>query len=146
MEIVSALIANEEATVALQPGDVALDDPAMPSELGAGVDARASDPWGDVAVAEGVTPGAAVVGLIGVRLGRSSAWVSARALARRDGVEGREEHGPLVDVRRRLEADQRDAPAVAHQVVLRPRLASIGRVRADRLGWWSPTCLLAGRR
>ena len=134
MEIVPALVADKEATVAVQPGEVAFDDPAVPSELGAGVEAGAGDPWGDVAASEGVSSGTAVVGLVGVQLGRSPAWASARALDRGDGVDRIEQDGPLVDVRGGLEADQRDAPAVAHQVVLRPRLAAVGRVRADRLG------------
>ena len=134
MEIVPALVADEEAAVAVQPGEVALDNPAVPSELGAGIDAGAGDPRGDVAASEGVTSGATVVGLVGVQLGRSPAWSSAWAFDRRDGVDRIEEHRPLVDVRGRLEADQRDAPAVAHQVVLRPWLAAVGGVRTDRLG------------
>ena len=34
VEIVPALVADEEAAVAVQPGEVALDNPAVPSELG----------------------------------------------------------------------------------------------------------------
>jgi hypothetical protein len=134
MEVVAALVTDEEATVAVQPGEVALDDPAVPSELGAGIDPGAGDSRDDVAATKGVASGAAVVRLIRVQLGGSSAWAPARALDRRAGVDGSEKDGPLVDVRGRLEADQRDAPAVAYQMVLRPRLAAISGVRPDGLG------------
>jgi hypothetical protein len=86
-----------------------------------------------MAALEGCPSGAAVVGHVGVQLGRPTARPSVRALDRRDGVDGFEEDGPLVDVCGGLEADERDALAVAHQMVLRPRLASIGRVRPHGL-------------
>ena len=134
VEIIAALEANEESAVAMQPGEAAFDNPAVPAELGAGVDAWTSDPRGDVPATQGVASGAAVVGLVGVQLGRPSAWSTSGTSDRRDGVDGIQEHGPLVDVGGRLETDQRDPLSVGHQVVLRPWLAAVGRGRADGLG------------
>jgi len=42
-KVVAALETNEDAPVALQPGEVALDDLAVPSEFRLRLDARAGD-------------------------------------------------------------------------------------------------------
>jgi len=134
VQIVAALEANEEATVAVQPGKVAFDDPAVTTEPGGGVEAGAGDPRGDVSATERVASGAAMVGLVGVELGWTSARSATGALDGWDGVDGSEEHRPLVDVGGRLKARQRDALTIAHQMILRSWLAAIGRVRPHGLG------------
>jgi hypothetical protein len=133
VEIVAAFVADEEASVAVEPGEGALHDPPVPAEFGLGVDARASDARGDVAPPERSASGAAGVGLVGVQLGGASARATAGPLGRRDRVDGVEEDGPLVDIGGRLEADERDALPLGHQMVLGPGLAPIRGVRADRL-------------
>ena len=138
MEIVATLVADEEATVAVEPGESTLHDPPMASELRLGVDAWTSDTRGDVSAAERVTSGAAVVGLVAVEFGGSSARPTARAFDRWDRIDGIQEDGPLVDIGSRLETDEGDALPIRYQMVLGSRFAPIGWIRADRLGRWPP--------
>lgn len=138
MEIVAPLEANEKSSVAVQPGEVAFDDPAMAAERGAGLDTLASNAWGDVPTAEGSTPRAGLIRLVGVELVRASTRSAAWALDGRDLVNEIQEHGALVDVRASQAADQRDALPLAHHMVLRPWSAAISRARADVLGRWPP--------
>ena len=134
MEIVPSLEADQQASVAVQPGEVALDDPAVTAEPGLGVDTLAGDPWGDATPSEGGAPLAGIVGLVGVELVGAAPWPTPRALDRRDRVDHVEEDGALVDVRRRLKADERDPLPVTREVVLRPWFAAVGGVRPHGLG------------
>ena len=138
VQIVATLEANEETTIAVQPGKVAFDDPAVPTEPGRGVEAGAGDPWGGMSATESVASGAAMVRLVGVELGWTSARSTTGALDGWAGLDGIEEHRPLVDVGGRREAHQRDAPTVADQMIFRSWLAAIGRVRPHGLGGRPP--------
>src|SRR5688500_12432431 len=67
----AALVAAGEPAVAGQPGQRAFDDPAVPAELLAGLDAAAGDPGRDL---PGTQPGpqmVVVVALVGVQPARS---------------------------------------------------------------------------
>ena len=133
MEVIASFVANEEAAIAVQPGEGTLDDPTVASELRFRLDAGASDARGDVSASERLAPGTAVVGLVGVEFGGASARATTRTFDRRNGIDGIEEHGSLIDIGGRLEAHQRDALSVGYQMVLRPGLTTVGRVRADGL-------------
>ena len=126
------LVAHAEAAAAEQPGERALDHPAVSPEPLAGVDPAAGDPWGDAASAEGTAQVRGVVGLVGVQLGRALARTTrlpSWADDRRDGVDEREQLRRVVGVGRREADGQRDAVAIHHQVVLGARLAAVDRVR-----------------
>jgi hypothetical protein len=63
-----ALVAQGQPPVARQPGHGALDDPAVPSELVAGLGSLAGDADGDATVADPGAQLSVVVGLAGVQL------------------------------------------------------------------------------
>jgi hypothetical protein len=134
VEIVAAFVADEEASVAVEPGEGALHDPPVSAEFRLGVDARASDARGDVPSTQGVATGATGVGFVGVQLRGASARATARPRDRRDRVDGVQKDGPLVDIGGRLEADERDALPLGYQMVLGARFGPVGGVRADCLG------------
>jgi energy-coupling factor transporter ATP-binding protein EcfA2 len=138
VEVVEPLVADEEASVAMQPGEGALDDPAVAAEFGRGLDALARDARGDASGFESGPAVAGIVGLVGVELVWAVPRGAVRLPDRRDRVDDVQEHRALVDVRRRQEAGQRDALPIGHQMVLGTRFAAIGRVGADRLGRWPP--------
>ena len=135
MNIGAALVADGEATVAREPGQGALDDPAMSAELLAGVDALASDAAPDPAPMEVASAPGEVVRLVGVELQRTLARAAGAATwaeDRWDAVDQRLEEARVVQVRRREADDQGDAPAVDHKMALRARFAAIRRIRPGR--------------
>src|SRR5688500_13828228 len=97
-----ALVADEQAAVAVQPGEGALGDPPVAAEALARVDAAAGDARDDVPAPERVAAAAEVVRLVGVELRGAPARAArpvARPLERRDGVDQALEDGALVHVR-----------------------------------------------
>jgi hypothetical protein len=138
MKVVAALEANEEATVAVQPGEATFDDPAVAAEFGAGVDARPGDPRRDVSATEGRAARAASVGLVSMQLVRASARPATRALDGWDSIDDVKQDRPLVDIGGGQEADQGDTLSVGYQMVFGPWSATIGRVRANGLGQRPP--------
>ncbi len=49
MEVGAALVTDAQPLEGVQPGEAALDDPALSAQAGAVGDAAAGDPWGDTA-------------------------------------------------------------------------------------------------
>src|SRR3990172_10040677 len=66
----ATIVAGAEAANGFEPGKVALDNPAMPAEPFAGVDAPTGDPRGDAARPTGGPALPKVVALVGVHLER----------------------------------------------------------------------------
>jgi hypothetical protein len=113
-------------------GQRTLDDPPVPPEARPGLDAPARDTVLDPAPGARLAAAAVVVPFVGMQLrGPSARSAAAPGPDRRDGVEQRLEHPAVVDVRRRQRDRERDALPVDEDVVLRSRLALVGRVRAD---------------
>jgi hypothetical protein len=87
-----AFVAQGEAAVSGEPGHGAFDDPAVPAEFLAGLDAFAGDADLDSAVADPAPQVGLVVGLVGVQLGGLAPAWAAPGLDRRDchdqGLEG----------------------------------------------------------
>src|SRR3712207_20134 len=80
VEFRAALVAHQQAAVAVQPGEAALGYPTVPAELGAGLDPAARDPRGDVAAAQHAAAAAGVVALVGVQLRRAPARAPRRSV------------------------------------------------------------------
>jgi len=136
MEVGVPFVADGEATAAVEPGDSALDHPAMAAELGAGLDALAGDAAEDAPASEGGAASSAVVRLVGVELAGSDARATgARPLDRLDALQQVLEDGAVADVGGGEVDGQRDAVAVNQEVALRARLAPIGRARP---GFFAP--------
>lgn len=129
MDVGAALVANEQASKSMKPGDGALDDPALASEALAALDSGACDAAADAAHAQVKSVALGVVGLVRVQLFRPSLG-SANASC--DGSDSREHHAErraVVDVRSRdLRRAEREPVAVRDDVVLAAETAAIGRV------------------
>ena len=128
----ATIVAGAEAAHGVEPGKVALDNPAMPAEPFAGVDAPTGDPRGDAARPTGGPALPKVVALVGVHLERPALRPAARAaFQRRDRVQHRVEDHTVIYVRRREERGKRNAFGVDHKMALAARSALIRRIRAD---------------
>ena len=139
MDIGASLVADRQPPEATQPGQRALDDPAVPSQALAGVDALARDAHPDMAMPQGGATAGDIVGLIRVEFGGTSAALSAGTLDGRNGIEQLLEDHRLVPVSAGQERGERDAGPVDHNMALRARFAAIRWIRPDEL-----TPLLAG--
>ena len=131
MDIGAPFIANRQPPIAVEPGQGALDHPAMPTESFAGVDALAGDAHPDVAAAQGLAAARIVIPLVGMQLGGALAAPSVRLPDRRNGIDQVREDDGVMAVGAGEEAGERDAGPVAHNVALRARFAAIRRVGTD---------------
>jgi hypothetical protein len=136
MQRVIAFVAHEQATVAVQPGEIALHDPAIPSEVLTRVDALTGDAGDDAAAAEQGSVAAGGIAQIGVQLIGPLAWAAGLAvglLERWDGIDQALQDGALVHVGRRAEGGQWCPVSVDYEMVMSARLPAVGRVR-PRIG------------
>ena len=112
MDVVAAVGADEEASAVVEPGEGALDDPAMPAEPGAVFGLASGDHWFDPALPD--EPAVLVVVVAAVceqRLGSSSRTADATADGRHP-VEKLDQLGDVVAVA----AGQRDRQGDARGV------------------------------
>ncbi len=114
-----------------QPSEGALDDPAMPPELGTALDAASGDARGDGASpALGSAP-AMVVTLVGVQLVRPVAWTASAAGAHaRHRVQGWRQHHAVVAMSPAQRQAERRAARVDDEVALAARPTPVRRVGA----------------
>ena len=77
MDVGAALIAGAEPFEGVQPGEAALDHPALLAQAGAVGDAAAGDPRCDPALAEPTAVDVVVVAAVGEQLARSAAGPAA---------------------------------------------------------------------
>jgi hypothetical protein len=128
-----ALVAYGQPAEAREPGQRALDHPAVPTQPLRALDTSAGDPGSDAPPPGGSAATVKIVAFVGVELGRPSAR-PARALPdRRHGVDQWLEAPAVVLVRRTERESERDAVRVHEDVALGARLPAVGRVRACRL-------------
>ncbi len=113
MDVGAALVAGAEPFEGVQPGEAALDHPALLAQAGAVGDAAAGNARRDAALAELTAVDVVVVAAVGEQLARSAAGSSAAAADRRDGVDQRNQLGDVVAVAAGEADGQRDAPGVA---------------------------------
>jgi hypothetical protein len=135
-QVGTALVADAEAATAEQPGERALDYPAMPSQSLAGLHPPARNPRRDTAGAQGTPEEGGVVGLVGVQFAGALAgatWSSSWSDDRGDGINEGEQLGRVVGIGRRETDRQRDTVPIHHQVVLGPGFATVDRVRPSLL-------------
>ena len=130
MDVGAPLVADREAAEAVEPGQRALDHPAVPAQPLAGVDAPSGDAGRDGAGAALPAAAAVIVGLVGVELVGALARPASPVAHAGHGVQGRRQHHAVVPVGRAQAHPERRAPAVDHKVALRARFAAIRRVRA----------------
>lgn len=107
-----SFLADREPSVTGEPGEGAFDLPSVPAETIVAVDAAASDPRHDPALAQAT---------------RFASSRSTAGLDRGNGVEHRAQHGAVVGVRCRDADDQRNSLGFGQDVDLRPLLAAVDR-------------------
>src|SRR6476646_1041331 len=130
-----ALVAHQEAAVAVLPGEAAFDHPAVASKPLAGLAAAAGDPRGDAPAAESGAVAAGRVPQVRVQFTGPSPRPAAAAtgrLERGDSVHQAFQYGALVHVGRGAEGGQRGALPIDYQMVGGPRLAPVGRIGPSR--------------
>src|SRR3954447_17058287 len=132
VDVITALVPDDQPTAAGDPGQRTVDDPSMPAEALAALDPAPGDPGDDAPLPAGAAAAGVIVRLIGVQLLRSPPGPAARLADRRHGVERLLEHDAVVDVGGREQDRQRDALPVHDEVALAARLAAVGRVRPGR--------------
>jgi hypothetical protein len=118
VEVGAAFVARAQPLEGVQPGEAALDHPAVSAEAGAVGDPAAGDPRGDAAGAQLAAVDVVVVAAVGEQLPGAPAGPAASAPDRRNGVDQRDELGDVVAVAAGEADGERDAAGVADQVVL----------------------------
>src|SRR5947209_3506740 len=133
MQGVVAVVAHQQAAVAVQPGEGAFNDPPIAPQFLAGLDAASGNARDDVPLAEQGPVLSGVVTLVGVQLAWSSprsAWPVVGLAQGRDGIHQACQQGALIHVGGGGEDHQGCPTALGHQMMLAAGLAPIGRVRA----------------
>jgi hypothetical protein len=132
VDLLAAVIANEESLELVQPGEGALDDPAGAAEPGAVLGLASGDLWSDPALAQPVAVSGVVVAAVRSQALGSSARPADAATHRWHRVDERDQLRDVVAVAARNRPGERDPRRVDQQVVLRPVSGSINRARARR--------------
>jgi hypothetical protein len=141
MQISPSLVAHRESSEAIEPGQRPLDDPPVPSEAFARVDAATGDPREDATRTAGGTTAREVVAFVRMQLVRAMAWptsCTARLADRRDRVQGGFQPPRVMHVGRRERHGEGDPLAVDHQMALRPRFCPFAAIRRIRPGVLAP--------
>lgn len=132
MDLVAAVVADEQAFVVVQPGEGAFDDPADAAEAGAVLGLAAGDLRLDVARAEFAAVLVVVVAAISGDAVGPSARPADLAAHRRHALDQRDYLGDVVAVAAGDRPGERDPGRVDEKVMLRAASGSINRARARR--------------
>ena len=112
MDVVAAVCADEQPAVVVEPGEGALDDPAVAAESGAVFGLAASDERLDAALPDEPPVFVVVVAAVSDQRPRPASWAANSAAHRRDAVEQFEQLRDVVAVAAGERPGERDAAAV----------------------------------
>jgi hypothetical protein len=130
VDVGAAFVADEQPFELVQPGEAALDDPAVAAEAGAVLGLAAGDLGFDPALPE--QP--AVLVVVVAAVGAQPLWPPTRstddAAHARHGVDQRDQLGDVVAVAAREREGKRESARIDEEVVLRAGSASVHRARA----------------
>jgi hypothetical protein len=132
VDLVSAVVADEQPLEVVQPGEGALDDPAGAAEAGAVLGLPARDLRADAASTQLAPVAVVVVATVGGDSLRPPARAADAAAHRRHSVDEREQLGYVVAVAARDRPGERDPGRVDQKVVLGAGSGSINRARPRR--------------
>ena len=132
MDLGSAVVADEQSLVLVEPGEGALHDPAVTADPGAVLGLAARDLGLDLALPEQPPVLVVVVAAVGGHAVGSPAGTADRAAHRRYAVDERDQLGDVVTVAAGDRPRERCSVAVDKEVVLRPGAAAVDRARARR--------------
>lgn len=127
MDVVASLPADAETSEAVEPGDRALDNPAMNSEARTVGDAAAGDDGFDALSPDQAAVFVVVVAAVTEEDVGPSTWPSHESRDRRDLGEQRHQLGDVVAVSAGQRHRERDALAVDEDVVLAARPCAVDR-------------------
>ena len=130
VDLVAAVVADEQSLELVEPGEGAFDDPAVAAEPGAMVGASAGDFGCDAAAAELATVARVVVAAVGAQPVGASTWPTDLAAHRRYPVDERDQLGDVMAVAASDRPGKRDPCCVYEKVMLRAISGSINRARA----------------
>ena len=133
MDLVAAVVADEQPFEVVQPGEGALDDPADAAGAGAGLGLAACDLGADAQSSQLAPVLVVVVAAVSGDTVGSLARTTGLAGHRRDALDERDQLGDVVSVAARHTPGERDSGGVYEKVMLGARSGSINRARA-RLG------------
>jgi len=125
VDVVAAVGADEESAAVVEPGEGALDDPAVTAEPGPVFGLAARDHGFDTALPDEAAVLVVVVASVGEQGFGSSSRPADAAADGRDAVEQLDQLGDVVAVAARERPGERDAAAVYEQVVLAAAPAAI---------------------
>ena len=132
MDLVAAVVADEQSFELVQPGEGALDDPADAAEPGAVLGLAAGDLGLDPSGAEFAPVLVVVVAAVGGDPLGSAARAADLAAHRRDAFDERDQLGDVVAVAAGDRPGERDPGRVYEKVMLGAVSGSINRARARR--------------
>ena len=134
IEVGVSFVADDETPELVDPGEGALDDPAVSSEALTALDAAAGDAWHDPTGAEVPTAAFEVVALVvGVELGGTFAGASSSLADGVDGVDRVRQGHAVVPVGARQGDGEGQACPIHDEVALGAGLAAVRGVRARRV-------------
>ncbi len=130
MDVVAAVVADEESFELVEPGEGALDDPAVAAEAGAVFGLAPGDLGPDPELAELAAVLVVVVAAVGGDPVRPAAWATDSAAHRRYPFDERDQLCDVVAVAAGDRPGERDPGRVYEKVMLRAVSGSINRARA----------------
>ena len=132
MDVLVAVVADEQSLEVVQPGEGALDDPAVAAEPGAVRGLAAGDHGLDPALPYLAAVLVVVVAAVGDQAVGTATRPADVAAHGRHGVEQRQQLRDVVAVAARQAPGEREPAAVDQEVVLRARAAAVDRARTGR--------------
>jgi hypothetical protein len=132
-DVGALLVADCQAAEAAEPGQGALDNPAMASHTLAALDAASGDPIADAALAQVAMAARDIIGFVSIELVGSPTRPSPTLADGRHGIDQLVEEAAVVNVCRGDPQGERDARGVGDDGALGPGPAAIGRVGAGLL-------------
>ena len=130
MDFGAAVVADEQSFELVQPGEGALDDPAVSAESGAVLGLAARDHRLDSALTDKPPVLVVVVTPVGDQRVGSPPRPAAQTRDRRDRIEQRDQLGDVVAVAARECPGERDPARVDQEVMLGAVSRSVNRARA----------------
>jgi len=132
VDLVAAVVADEQSFGLVQPGEGALDDPAIAAQAGAVRGAATGDLGFDAAAAQFAPVLVVVVAAVSAQSLRPPARAADSAAYGRNPVKQRDQLGDVVTVAAAERPGERDSGRFYEQVMLRAGSGSINRARARR--------------
>ena len=127
----ATLIAHGQTSKAMQPRQGALDDPARPPQAAPMRSAALRELRGNAARRQLVAMRLRIVAAVALDESRFAHGPTGAAPEGRHGIDEGQQLGDVVPVRRRQRRDERNPVRVGENMMFRPGLTAIGRVRSS---------------